>query len=201
MERAVENAEKADLCLVLGSSLTVTPANGIPTITGKRKGAKLVICNLQKTPLDRMASARIWAKADDLMIRVMRHLDLAIPAFVLRRRLGVKFTPKARGCQLLVTGLDLDGTPATFLQTVKVERRTAKAEPYVFELREGLEMGMETRVELQFMGNYAEPNLVISHLYQSEADLSSTYLLSYDPQGAMWSTSKELPAGPAGLQH
>jgi len=40
----------ADVCLAMGSSLTVTPAADIPKHVGKH--GKLIIVNLQKTPLD-----------------------------------------------------------------------------------------------------------------------------------------------------
>ena len=43
----------------MGSSLTVTPAADIPSKTAKKKGGKLVIINLQSTPLDYSASLRI----------------------------------------------------------------------------------------------------------------------------------------------
>ncbi|KAK3116788.1 hypothetical protein LTR53_002490 [Teratosphaeriaceae sp. CCFEE 6253] len=192
MQQAFEHAGKADLCLVLGSSLSVTPANEVPELVGQRKGAKLVICNLQKTPLDGLASARIWAKADDLMARVMRYLDLDIPPFVLRRRLRLQLVPKAKGgCQLTVSGLDVDGTPATFLQSVRVERRVLRAEPHVFELRNGLESGFEMRVELQFMGHYNEPDLAITHHYGGDQDLDCTYSLEYDPRDGDWTTTRE----------
>lgn len=52
---AVNNAEKAaakaDLFIVLGSSLSVSPANHFPIIA-KQHGAKLVIINMEKTDLD-----------------------------------------------------------------------------------------------------------------------------------------------------
>ena len=58
--RAAEaHAMKADCCLALGSSLTVTPAADIPESVGAKKfrqkggsDAELYIVNLQKTPLD-----------------------------------------------------------------------------------------------------------------------------------------------------
>jgi len=62
MQFAQKNAEMADLCLVLGSSLTVTPANTIPEIVGQRKGAKIAICNLQRTPIDDIADIRIFSE-------------------------------------------------------------------------------------------------------------------------------------------
>lgn len=40
----------ADVCLAMGSSLTVTPAADIPKTVGEN--GKLIIVNLQKTPLD-----------------------------------------------------------------------------------------------------------------------------------------------------
>ena len=48
---ALELARTADLMLVLGSSLTVHPAAGLPQRT-LRAGGKLVIINAQPTPLD-----------------------------------------------------------------------------------------------------------------------------------------------------
>jgi len=51
---AYEEAKKADLFIVLGSSLTVTPANQFPIIA-KENGAKLVIINHDPTDFDRFA--------------------------------------------------------------------------------------------------------------------------------------------------
>lgn len=48
---ALQESEKADLFIVLGSSLTVTPANQFPLIA-KENGAKLVIVNRDKTDFD-----------------------------------------------------------------------------------------------------------------------------------------------------
>lgn len=52
--QATEESEKADLFIVLGSSLTVTPANQFPLIA-KETGAKLVIVNLEATEFDQFA--------------------------------------------------------------------------------------------------------------------------------------------------
>ncbi len=54
LEGAVDLAERVDLMLVLGSSLTVQPAASIPLET-VRNGGRLVIVNAQPTPLDRLA--------------------------------------------------------------------------------------------------------------------------------------------------
>ncbi len=52
--QAIEASEQADLFVVLGSSLTVTPANQFPLLA-KENGAKLVIVNLEPTLFDRYA--------------------------------------------------------------------------------------------------------------------------------------------------
>ncbi len=52
---AIRLAERADLLLVLGSSLTVSPANAIPPLT-LRAGGEIVIVNGQPTHLDDSAA-------------------------------------------------------------------------------------------------------------------------------------------------
>ena len=54
-------AIRADVMLVLGTSLTVFPAAGLPRLT-LQKGGKVIIVNAQPTPLDDYAFARM----DDL---------------------------------------------------------------------------------------------------------------------------------------
>ncbi|QHS24433.1 NAD-dependent protein deacylase [Virgibacillus sp. MSP4-1] len=58
---AFEEAEKAELFIVLGSSLSVTPANQFPLIA-KDHGAKLVIINRDETPFDAYADLVIHDK-------------------------------------------------------------------------------------------------------------------------------------------
>ena len=49
------------------------------------KKQRLVIVNLQKTPLDYLASLRINGKCDDVMKLLMSKLSLEIPEFRLTR--------------------------------------------------------------------------------------------------------------------
>jgi len=56
LNRAVQEASKADLILVLGSSLVVQPAASLPLYT--REHGSLVIVNDMPTPLDEIAEAR-----------------------------------------------------------------------------------------------------------------------------------------------
>ncbi|KAI1440866.1 DHS-like NAD/FAD-binding domain-containing protein [Annulohypoxylon stygium] len=193
LQLARDHAKKADVCLALGSSLTVTPANEIPETVGRRKGTKLVICNLQETPIDKLADIRVFSKADELMIRVMEKLDIPISSFILRRRLVVRMETTDGGReQLRVFGEDVDGTPATFLQSVKLEynRRVVRSEPFVINFRGDLEPGTELKLKLEFMGNYGEPNLEIPYEYV-DGNHSQLYLLEYDPQSGEWKTTKQ----------
>jgi NAD-dependent deacetylase len=57
-EGANADAGRADLFLVLGTSLTVQPAASLPEVA-LRRGAKLVVINAQPTPLDDYAVLRM----------------------------------------------------------------------------------------------------------------------------------------------
>jgi len=70
--------------LAMGSSLRVTPAADIPRVMAEM-GGKLVIVNLQKTPLDRFAKLIVHAKIDEFMDLLMKKLSIEIPEFRLNR--------------------------------------------------------------------------------------------------------------------
>ncbi len=57
LNQAFADMEKAELVLVLGSSLTVQPAASLP-MAANYGGGKIVIVNAQPTPLDRYAALR-----------------------------------------------------------------------------------------------------------------------------------------------
>jgi NAD-dependent deacetylase len=70
MERATIEAEECDLFLVLGSSLVVRPASGLPLIA-KEGGAKLVIVNRDPTDLDWCADLVLNAEIGPLMTETL----------------------------------------------------------------------------------------------------------------------------------
>ncbi|MEQ9316708.1 MAG: Sir2 family NAD-dependent protein deacetylase [Henriciella sp.] len=74
MERASAEAETCDLCIVLGSSLVVYPAAGIPVLA-VRAGAKLVIINREPTELDPYAHLVLNTEIGPLMNEVMAELE------------------------------------------------------------------------------------------------------------------------------
>ncbi|WP_233879804.1 NAD-dependent protein deacylase [Virgibacillus halodenitrificans] len=69
---ALEESRKSDLFIVLGSSLSVTPANQFPLIA-KEMGARLVIINREKTPFDYYADQVI---NDQAIGEVLAGLDI-----------------------------------------------------------------------------------------------------------------------------
>jgi NAD-dependent SIR2 family protein deacetylase len=73
---ATENAKRADLMIVLGSSLKVRPAMDLPGLA-----EKIAICNLQKTPLNSAAVLVIHATCDVVMTRLAEALKVPIPYF------------------------------------------------------------------------------------------------------------------------
>jgi len=78
LKKAKKESKESDLGIVLGSSLTVTPASDLP-----RRPSKLVIVNLQKTSLDNLCfeGLRIFAKTDIVMQKLMNELGITIPSF------------------------------------------------------------------------------------------------------------------------
>lgn len=79
LEEARRRAERADLLLVLGSSLVVFPAAYVPRYA-KRAGATLVIVNLEPTPLDREADLVLRARAGVVMAAALDIVRAGTPA-------------------------------------------------------------------------------------------------------------------------
>jgi NAD-dependent deacetylase len=66
MHRAVEEARIADVCLAVGSTLSVWPAAGVPVET-IRQGGRLVIINEGATDLDGMAALIVSGRAGTVL--------------------------------------------------------------------------------------------------------------------------------------
>ena len=96
LDDAFAHAERADVCISLGSSLRVVPAADVPARVGRKAGGKLIIVNLQATPLDGDAALLIRAKCDDVMRLLLEKLGAPTPPpFVLRRAVVVGNVPAA----------------------------------------------------------------------------------------------------------
>ena len=93
----------------MGSSLTVTPAADIPKDVSKR--GKLIIVNLQATPLDKYAYMRINGLCDDVMKRLAAKLELKVKDFILKRLIDFRIS---QGEDLYFRGIDVRGVPFSF---------------------------------------------------------------------------------------
>eukprot|EP01084_Bolivina_argentea_P091413 164570_1 len=218
LDLAEEHHEEADLCLVLGSSLTVTPAKTYPENVGlkwnlevakypnKEPKHNLCIVNLQKTDCDDLCSLRIFAKIDDVMIGLMKELEMDIPIFKLNRYVKIKLEDEQQK-KLIICGVDSDGIDASIFTAVKLfyngekiknkktfissKEKRFVADEYLFNIPNVLEINninneeikenfMDNKkglvLELVFYGNYNEPNLFIS-LNEYMNDLCDGYIV------------------------
>ncbi len=71
---AQDAARKADLMMVIGSSLEVAPASELPALA-LRNGAKLIIINLDKTHMDDAADVVIHENAAEILPEIMHCLE------------------------------------------------------------------------------------------------------------------------------
>ena len=187
LEDGFENSAKSDLCLAMGSSLTVTPAADMPKTTSK--SGKLVIVNLQKTPLDSRAAMKIHAFCDTVMQMLMERLGLEIPEFKLVRRLRITKNQEvkggvSKGC-LDFQGIDSDGCPFTLFTSIQVKKGKV-----IKELKKSPLKILEDRIDgvyevtLNWQGHYQEPPLVIQ--LQTNGLESVTYIMTFDPRSRTW---------------
>lgn len=74
---SVDKASEADLSLVLGTSMKVSPANQLPSLA-LQNGGKLVIVNLQHTPFDDQCAVRIYATSDEVFQRLSEKVGFSV---------------------------------------------------------------------------------------------------------------------------
>lgn len=74
LQGAQDAARNADLMLVIGSSLEVAPAGDIPLLA-YRRGARLVVINLEPTPVDDLADVVIHERAAHVLPEIMHRLE------------------------------------------------------------------------------------------------------------------------------
>lgn len=191
LETSCDHAERADLCLVLGSSLRVTPAADIPARVAQR-GKNLVIGNLQSTPLVSLAKLNIHALCDDLMRGLMAKLDIPIPEWELHRRIRVTIKDQ----NLSIMGLDLNQDIAyTLFSSIKVLIREGTESKYDSKVIQGEEPlvhqmkisnsnnRMNVYVELNWQGHYNEPKYTIK---LPLTNLTKEVHLFYNPKTGIW---------------
>eukprot|EP01105_Mastigella_eilhardi_P013734 TRINITY_DN3127_c0_g1_i4.p2 TRINITY_DN3127_c0_g1~~TRINITY_DN3127_c0_g1_i4.p2 ORF type:complete len:344 (+),score=77.83 TRINITY_DN3127_c0_g1_i4:101-1132(+) len=84
LSEGICQAKQADLTLVMGSSMRVSPACKLPSYSYKR-GGKFCLCNLQKTHYDKYCTrhdgVRVFARTDVFMRQLMRLLGIEVPSY------------------------------------------------------------------------------------------------------------------------
>lgn len=191
LNTSFEHAEKADLCLVLGSSLRVTPAANIPERVGQR-GGKLIIGNLQSTPLQDLASLNIHSMCDDLIKGLMAKLDIPIPEWELHRRIRVTI----KDLTISIMGLDLNQDIAyTLFSAIRIFVRQETASKYDSKEIRGQETIVHTirlakrdetlsvYIELTWQGHYNEPKYTMKLPLKN---LTNEVHLFYNPKTRTW---------------
>jgi len=73
---SLHQSAKADLVLVLGTSMNVQPNAVYTSRVFKNPEGQMIIVNLQKTPYDRMSCLRVYAKTDRFMQAIMEELGM-----------------------------------------------------------------------------------------------------------------------------
>ncbi|HEY8796909.1 MAG TPA: NAD-dependent deacylase [Candidatus Dormibacteraeota bacterium] len=74
MHEALALAQGADVMLVVGSSLMVHPAAGIP-LAAVRSGASLIIVNAEPTPFDSLAEVVIHGRAGEVLPEILSQVE------------------------------------------------------------------------------------------------------------------------------
>lgn len=139
----------------MGSSLRVTPAADIPKATFDN-GGKLVIVNLQKTPLDAYAALNIYGKCDDVMERLMKKMCIEIPKWKIIRYCEVV----RKDDSITVNGRDELHNYYSLFPQVDIQinddknKKSSKKEPHNFKISED-EFGT-VKITLNFQGHYKE---------------------------------------------
>ena len=199
MNKGFENSKNADLHLVLGSSLTVSPACNMPLMTA-RVGGKLVICNLQNTPLDDEANMHIYARCDTIMKGLMDRLDIEIPSWSLRRMITCRVSKSGDSHVSIAFGALELGTkgqaiPASVIKYVEIvsfsangqgKGDVASIEPFEFSIPKD---SLNVKSRIHFMGHYKEPFLDLK--IDISAGGTQTYMwMEYDPYRRQWSLTR-----------
>jgi NAD-dependent protein deacetylase/lipoamidase len=70
VHQAFELARRADVMLVVGSSLAVYPAADIPLVA-VRSGARMIVINAEPTPVDRLAEVVIHGPSGEVLPRIV----------------------------------------------------------------------------------------------------------------------------------
>ncbi|CAF3374694.1 unnamed protein product [Rotaria sp. Silwood1] len=188
LNKAFDHADRADVC----SSLTVTPAADIPRRVAKRK-KKLIIGNLQRTPLYNRATLNIHAFSDTIMQGLMERLNIPIPPWILRRHVLVTCQNDSDKHKSTITieGRDPDNSeiPFTLFKSIQMAigdraKEDLTREPFVFEVSNKNVHSITVR--LNFFGHYNEIPFDLYYVNVKNIPTEEQFYLFYNPLKGEW---------------
>ena len=159
-----------DLHVCMGSSMRVAPANSMPMMS-KMMGGKIVMMNLQATPIDEMCDLIIHEKIDKIMEMTMTKLGYQIPDF--RRFYRLKLSMLDNNRKMHITGIDTNGACYVLFKSLKFiglgpsattyPKRANQKQPFEELIRENTANAAKPfHVICEFHGHYNEPLLDIT---------------------------------------
>ena len=158
----------------------MTPAADIPRTVGKRK-QKLIIGNLQKTPLSSMATVNIHAFSDTIMQGLMQRLNIEIPVWIVRRRVRIT---RDENSTILIEGRDPDNQsiPFSLFKSIRVKSgekllTTLNSEPFAFQVPENHTGPLD--IQLNFFEHYNEIPYELHYDRLNEIPLKEEFYLFY----------------------
>ncbi|ETO25817.1 silent information regulator family protein, partial [Reticulomyxa filosa] len=80
LKTSLKESQTADLVIVIGSSMRVSPACNMPSLSYNKHGV-FVLINLQKTRFDEASHVRVFSKCDEFMKMVCDEMNIEIPEF------------------------------------------------------------------------------------------------------------------------
>jgi NAD-dependent SIR2 family protein deacetylase len=177
-----EEAAKADLLICIGSSMR--SHCDIP-LECLKNGGRVVIINLQKTPLDNLSSLIIHGKIEDVVPILVGKLAIDIPKWKLSYRLRFILTPSKDNKKVLeIKSIEKDGSVYTVFTKVIVNingsRYVTNSEPFEFVD----DFDHPFTVELHFQGLHGEPPLELT--LSPSALYNKIYTIEYDLDKKKW---------------
>jgi hypothetical protein len=180
---------------IVGSSLTVTPASDIPRRVAKRK-QKLIIGNLQRTPLYDRATMNIHAFCDKIMQGLMTRLNIPITKWILRRRVRItsQSDHNTNKSTITIEGRDPHNVniPFTLFKSIEVNigdraKQEFHEEPFTFELSNKNVHSIIIR--FHFFGHYNEIPFDLHYINVKNIPQEDQFYLFYNPFTGQWRKS------------
>ena len=168
MQKGFAVSMVADLHVCMGSSMRVSPANQMPLMS-KMAGGKIVMINLQKTPINDHCDLVIHERMDKVIDMVMKKLEIPIPEF--RRSYRLKMSLSDDDKKLDLTGVDTNGDCYSLFKSLKITglapgaqvslpRNANQKQPYSQAVSP--QTAQQLKIQCEFEGHYYEPYLEIT---------------------------------------